>query len=162
MTTRRNIKKIFISSLIPLINACCPSSPCQWQSECAIACNPNQSSARMYLCPANEFAGLELEFVVNACELRLYLNVFGLEIPPDPCDTAYSRVYISFRDHSYTFLAQRFIGGQRLLIPEKVQEEIIDYLQRDQPVFIQVDRYQSDIYPENFLKIFSRMISVLN
>jgi hypothetical protein len=112
----------------------------------------------MFLTPANQFSGLELEFVAAPCGLRLYINVFGLEIPPDDCDPSSSLVAISFRDHSYQFTAPRLLGGQRLLIPDDVRNEIVDYLQNGQPIFIQVGRYQADIYPDQFLPLFKQMI----
>lgn len=91
--------------------------------------------------------------------LRLYINVYGLEIPPEPDNPAYSRVFVSFREYAYHFSAQRFQGGQRLLIPQYVQAEIVDFLQEGQTVFIQVGRYESDIYPDKFLDLFNRMVS---
>lgn len=109
--------------------------------------------------PSNEFTGLELDFVQMKDGLRLYINVYGLEIPAEPDNLGYSRVFISFREYSYHFSAQRFQGGQRLLVPEYVQSEIIDFLQEGQPVFIQVGRYESTIYPDKFLDLFYRMVN---
>lgn len=135
-------------------------SPCDqdWSYDCSIARNPCQSSGRIYLCAANQFSGLEIELVRTQCDLRMYINVFGLEIPTDPNDAADSRVYISFRDHSYTFSAARFTGGQRLLIPERTRDEIIDYLICEQPVFIRIGRYEADIYPKHFLDVYNRLM----
>jgi len=135
---------------------CSTSSPC-WQGE-RIAAAPPFGSARVFLSPLNQYSGYELEFVHSGEGLKLYMNVFGLEIPADPLDESNSRVFISFKDHSYTFSAQRFIGGQRLLIPLHVQNEIIETLQQGQSVYIQVGRYEANIYPNEFLQTFRRMI----
>lgn len=87
----------------------------------------------------------------------MYINVFGLEIPKENnCDTV--RVFVSFKTFSYHFSATRFVGGQRLLVPEHVQEEIIDSLQEGQPVAMQVGRYKADIYPDKFLSAFYKMV----
>lgn len=91
-------------------------------------------------------------------DVRLYINVYGLEIPPDPNDPSVVQVYISFKELSYCFPAQRFSGGQRLLIPPHVANDIIFYLSEDQPVFIRVGRYQADIYPDKFLEAYYRLI----
>jgi len=144
--------------LFPLFANGCGTCAPGWQSECVTGSPEAFSSARIFLAPANEYSGLELEFVQMSDGIRLYLNVFGLEIPPEKFDSENSRVYISFRDHSYTFSAARFLGGQRLLIPRHVQEEIISYLQDNQPVFIRVGRYQADIYPDKFLELFQALI----
>lgn len=93
------------------------------------------------------------------CDLRMYINVFGLEIPPDCNDPANSRVYISFKDHDYTFSARRFAGGQRLLVPEATRDEIVEYLCCDQPVFIRVGRYEADIYPLHFFDVYNRLMN---
>lgn len=136
----------------------CSGQSTNWQGESAIGSPTSLNSARLYLPPANEFSGLELEFVRMRDGLRLYLNVYGLEIPPDPADPGTSRVFFSFKDHAYHCSAARFLGGQRLLIPEHVQLEMIDYLQQGQSVFIQVDRYQAEVYPDQFMSLFKAMI----
>jgi len=152
------LKKRAFLVLFPLLSSCnCFLGSC-WQEENVCGTPSTFSSARIFLPAANEYSGLELEFVHLSDGLRMYINVFGLEIPPEETDSASSRVYISFRDHSYTFSAARLLGGQRLLIPRQVQEEILCYLQENQPVFIQVDRYKADIYPDKFLEVFRRMI----
>jgi hypothetical protein len=90
----------------------------------------------------------------------MYINVFGLEIPPDCNDPDTSLVYVSFKDHSYNFRAFRFVGGQRLLIPDNTRDEIISYLQCDQPVYIRVGRYEGDIMPDKFLEAFNRLTNL--
>lgn len=151
-------KRRALWALLLLISCSC-SGPCsQWQGETCIGSSPSFSSGRIYLAPANEFSGLELEFVQMVDGLRLYLNVYGLEIPPENPNATTSRVFISFKDHSYSFSAARFVGGQRLLIPQHVQSEIVEYLQEGQTVFLQVGRYQADIYPEKFVDLFSKMV----
>ena len=117
------------------------------------------NSGRIYLCPSNEYSGLEVEFMRTFSGVRMYINVFGLEIPPNGDDLSTSQVYVSFKDYSYTFTAQRFTGGQRLLVPEETMEEIIECLTRGQPVFLRVGRYEGDIYPEQFSEIFTRLMS---
>lgn len=142
---------------IVLLTSCATSGLC-WKGGGVVGSAPAFGSARIILAPANEYSGLELEFVQSVEGLRLYLNVYGLEIPPEAEDSDSSRVYISFREHSYAFSARRFVGGQRLLIPPHVRDEIITYLQDDQPVFIQVGRYKADIYPDKFIELFKRLI----
>lgn len=152
------LKKGFFATLFFLLSsACAPSCP-QWCSDFSYANSPSQSSGRIYLCASNHFKGLELELVRTACDLRLYINVFGLEIPANCDDPLTSQVYVSFRDHSYTFTAQRFVGGQRLLIPDFTRDEIIDYLICEQPVFIRVGRYEADIYPDKFFAVYNRLM----
>jgi hypothetical protein len=154
----KSSKRAYLALFFFLLSAC---SPCcnLWIGDESIAANQSMSSARVYLCSANEFAGLELEFVRTLDGLRLYINVYGLEIPTDDEEESTSNVYVSFRDHSYTVSAKRFLGGQRLLLPECTLYEIVHYLECDQPVFIQVGRYQADIYPGNFIPVYNRMVS---
>jgi len=153
-------RRAFLGLLLLIVTSCSAPVSSNWQMESAVGTIDSLNSARLYLPPANEFSGLELEFVLMRDGLRLYLNVYGLEIPPEPFDCSSSRVFISFKDHSYHFSAQRFLGGQRLLIPECVQEEMVDYLQEGQPLFIQVGRYQADINPDRFVPLFNRFAAV--
>lgn len=158
MSLLQRWKRASAALFLLLLNACSPS--CQdWKYDCSIAQNPCQSSGRIYLCASNQFSGLEIELVRTLCDLRMYVNVFGLEIPPDCNDPTVSKIYLSFKDHSYTCLAPRFTGGQRLLIPESARDEIIDYLSCEQPVFIRVGRYEADIYPDRFLEVYNRLTS---
>lgn len=151
-------RRAFCALLFAFTGSC--SSPCsQWTGDCAVGSPCSYNSARLYLSPSNQLAGLELDFVQMKDGLRLYINVTGLEIPEEEDNSGYSRVFISFREYSYHFSARRFQGGQRLLIPEYVQSEIIDFLQEGQPIFIQVGRYESDILPDKFLDLFYRMVN---
>ncbi|MBA3239576.1 MAG: hypothetical protein H0T62_14715 [Parachlamydiaceae bacterium] len=145
-------------SLFMIFMISCSGTSTNWQGESAIGSPTSLNSSRLYLAPTNEFSGLELEFVQMRDGLRLYLNVYGLEIPPDAEDSCTSRVYFSFKDHAYHCAAARFLGGQRLLIPEYVQLEMVEYLQAGQSVFIQVGRYQANVYPEQFVSLFQAMI----
>lgn len=153
----KNFKRMALLSLLLLMaSSCTAPAATHWQTQTAIGSSSSLNSSRLYLPPANEFSGLELEFVLMRDGLRLYMNVYGLEISSEPYDSSISRVFISFKDHSYHFSAQRFLGGQRLLIPECVQSEMIEYLQEGRPLFIQVGRYQADINPDKFLDLFQR------
>ncbi len=138
------------------INSCTSTiNPWLIDSSCGTPASAN--SIRLYLCTSGGCGDLGLE-LVRTCEgIRLYLNVFGLNIQPCERDETVSTVFVSFRERSYSFCADRFLGGQRLLIPKSVQDEIIEYLQQNQPVLIRVGRYQADIYPDQFLKPFAKM-----
>jgi hypothetical protein len=152
-----NFERLALWSLLFFAFPSCSGPSPGWQEDSAIGTSCSFNSARLYLAPANEFSGLELEFVQMRDGLRLYINVYGLEIPPETYDGSTSRVFISFKDHTYHFSALRFLGGQRLLVPECVQDEMIEYLQEGQSLFIQVGRYQADIDSDKFLVLFQRM-----
>lgn len=159
MILRNRISLILLTSSGLLFASSCSSSFSPWKSESSKGSPATLNSIRLYLPPAGGCGGLELE-MIRTCEgIRLYLNVFGLEIPADNCNSDVTMVFVSFKERSYTFCADRMLGGQRLLIPMNVQEDIIDYLQRGQPVFIRVDRYQANICPAQFLLPFKQMIS---
>lgn len=151
-------RRAFWALLLIICSAC--SDPCtRWQYESAVGTPCSFNSSRLYLLPANEMTGLELELVRMRDGLRAYINVFGLEIPEEAGNPGHSRVYISYKEYSYHFSTVRFQGGQRLLIPEHVQAEMIDFLQEGQPVTLQVGRYRSEIYPDKFLSLFQQMVA---
>ena len=150
-------RKRALWALFLLMSSSC-SGPCgQWQGQTCEGSIATFSSARMYLAPANEFSGLELELVQTVDGLRMYINVYGLEIPTEQPGSHNSRVFISFKDHSYHFSAIRFTGGQKLLVPQYVLTEIVEYLQEGQSVHLQVGRYEANIYPDKFVDVFSKM-----
>lgn len=154
----KNSKRGAFCTLLLLFATSCSGTCQQWCGDSAVGSPCSANSARLYLCPSNELTGLELDFVQMKEGLRLYINVYGLEIPPEPNSLDHSRVFVSFREYSYHFSAQRFQGGQRLLVPEYVQSEIIDFLQEGQAVHLQVGRYESTICPDKFLDLFHRMV----
>ena len=147
-----------LCALLLFVSCSCSGPSGLWQAQTCEGSSPSFSSARIYLAPANEFSGLEIELVKTVDGLKMYLNVYGLEIPAEQPNGSTSRVFVSFKDHSYNFSALRFTGGQRLLIPEHVQSEIVEYLQMEQSVFLQVGRYQADIYPDKFVDVFQKMV----
>jgi len=156
MTLINRFSTLLLGSAGLLLTSCASTSV--WQIDSSQGIPSTFNSVRLYLCTSGGCGDLGLE-LVRTCEgIRLYLNVYGLDIPPSERDSSISMVYISFREQSYTFCADRLLGGQRLLIPKNVQDDIIEYLQRGQPVFIRVGRYQADIYPEQFLKPFQKMV----
>ncbi|MBA2726576.1 MAG: hypothetical protein H0U49_00180 [Parachlamydiaceae bacterium] len=156
MLTNRYSLLLLGSAGLLFANSCASTSA--WQTDTSKGTPSSFNSIRLYLCTSGGCGDLGLELVRTCDGIRLYLNVFGLAIPPSETDCSISMVYVSFRERSYTFCADRLLGGQRLLIPKNVQDDIIEYLQNDQPVFIRVGRYQADIYPEQFLKPFTKMV----
>ncbi len=150
-------RKRALLALFLLMNCSCSGPSCQWQVQTCEGSTTSFSSARMYLAPANEYSGLELELVQTIDGLKMYINVYGLEIPAEGPNSQNSRVFISFKDHSYHFSALRFTGGQKLLVPQYVQSEIVEYLQEGQSVHLQVGRYEADIYPDKFVDVFNKM-----
>ncbi len=134
------------------------NSPCSQQWCCnEIPVFPvDYSSRRIYLPANNGFNQVEVELVQTRCNLRMYINSHGMEIPADPCDPDKALVFVSFRTHSYTTKFDRFVGGHRLLVPEAVRDEIVNTLLAGQPVYLRVGGFEADIMPDKFAAIYHR------
>lgn len=131
------------------------SHPCrQWELIKIKADCPPITYYQAYLSASNPFNGIEIELLSTGAETQLYLNVLALQFPHCPENENQTEVTICIDDMQYVVNAERFLGGQRLLLPEEAQQLIICALIENRPVDISAGRYQATIVPDNFLKIY--------
>jgi len=93
-----------------------------------------------------------LEIVKGYSGVRMYLNIYCLSFPQELDNPFKTLVTISNDSDSYDVLADRFEGGQRLLLPPEAADNIIYRLLNNQSLTISVGRYCSEIIPEGFAK----------
>lgn len=82
--------------------------------------------------------------------MRMYMNVYSLPIPSDPLDPSKAIVTLTIGDNAETIQLERFEGGQRLLFPDYIAEQIITALLNQQDITISSERYQSKIIYDDF------------
>jgi hypothetical protein len=154
----RPILSAIALSTAMLLPSCCflPCGP--WKLCCSKGALTHMNSFRLYLPAKCDSKNLEIEFVATSDGLRLYLSVYGLEIPASEEDCHRSLVSIDFGESCYDFFADRFVGGQRLLLPVYVQNDIVAALQIGQTVSLTTGRYSADIPADQFLDLFDKMM----
>ena len=106
----------------------------------------------------NTLGGLELELDFGISGLRMYVNVFSLEVPSHAETPHIAQVVIHINEERFVFFAHILQGGQRLLLPEEASNTIIEALSAGFPVTISTGRYRSVILPANFQKQYKALI----
>lgn len=160
MKLLRSIKRASIA-LFLLLSAC--KSPCkqQWTIEKVITNSPCFNSGKIYHSPEDTFCGLELEITRGECGLRMYINVFSLEIRTDSPMQNTASVEVVCLNQKHIFNAFLYQGGQRLLLPSQAKDLIIESLTQNETVCISVGgRYKSEINPEDFVCKYDALLKL--
>jgi hypothetical protein len=107
----------------------------------------------------NILGKVQLEFVYNSYGIKTYINVFCGKIPDyeqDPCKTWVSVKICDGEPED--FIAEKFEGGQKILLPEACSFLIINSLLREQPVSIELQIGEAIFHPYNFCKQWSLLL----
>lgn len=100
-----------------------------------------------------------MEIVRANNTLRSYMIVHAEPIPPYQGNSKEAKVLISTEEKHYNFIAVRYEGGQRLLMPHPAQEAIIHALQEGKEIVIQLQGYSERINPAGFSSFFEKLNS---
>lgn len=137
-----------------MLSCACTSSCRQWELETTHTGYTCYNSAVLYL-PTSSENNLEMELVRSASGTRLYINVFVLAVPyaDDPTKTP---VQIEVEELMQTVYAERFEGGQRVLLPPDATAWILESLLNNQTVKIFVGRYHAEVIPTGFADLYKQ------
>lgn len=109
--------------------------------------------------PDNRFSGIELQFLRGDFGMITYLNVYCQTILPSSLDPCASNVFIRIDDQDSFYLAHRMEGGQRLLLPEEAQEQLITNLWNGKEVTVLLDGYCTTYSPNYFRRLYKDFVS---
>jgi len=87
---------------------------------------------------------------------RGYLSVHSHPIVPSSLDPKKALVALYIEQDSFTFLASRHEGGNRLLLPEKELTKILSALSENKEIWIETSGYKSKISPEGFSSTYKK------
>lgn len=85
-----------------------------------------------------------------------YLNVFTLLFPINEGDEEHTDVTFCIEESTYTFTAERLLGGQRLLLPDEATQLALETLIENKTIEVTVGRYQTTLIPDNFVRCATR------
>lgn len=83
----------------------------------------------------------------------MYINVLSVAI--NECEV---RCRVDLADQTLEFDVIRLEGGQRFLVPEDIQNQILDHLWAGGMVDISLGRYKGQIAACNFQKAYKTML----
>lgn len=151
---KKALKAFFL--ILFLLSAC--SKPChQWELITVKADCPPVLFSKIFLPAVNNFNGIETEFLSTGHDVQLYFNARTLEFPTNPRNPSLTDVTFTIDGHQYQTQAERFEGGQRLLLPESAQQPIIFALMGGCTVDVNIGRYQATLIPDNFSCIYNQI-----
>jgi hypothetical protein len=144
--------RAFTLALLTFSLISCSSPICrQWDIREISADDSCFNSFRMTLSPESDACHLEVEIDGTPADIRMYINLFLLTVPPcenDPLRTSVSCLL----NNGESFIIYPYIlsGGQRLLLPLEVSNYLIQLLLEGETFTFQIGRQKTLVILENF------------
>jgi hypothetical protein len=145
----------FLLSALFLLSGCAKREA--WEVS-TIRTGDEHHSSKLSCASRDPVNGIDLDFLMVAGELSVYLTVHSRPVPSYPLDEKTALVKLVSEDRKKIFLAIRREGGQRLLLPESIHAFILDSLKQGKPLLVQVCGYQAKIEPNNFNKQYHEFL----
>lgn len=153
---KRKVWLVLLSFSLLFVFGC--SSACrQWQYD--DVCTPCglYNSGRMILPVCIPGNNLELEIRRGLSGTHVYVNVCSLPVPPASDDNSIAPVTVSVGDSITKTFAERLQGGQRLILPCEISQDIINGLLNNECIVISAGAYQAEIINTGFHKHYERL-----
>jgi len=111
-----------------------------------------RSSSKLVYAARDIVNGVDLEFLRVGEELHTYLQVHSQMIPAFNGNAKEALVTFNINGTTHSGVAYRHEGGQRILLPEPLQNLLIEALKENKSVKIELQGYQATIEPGEFHK----------
>lgn len=145
-----------LSFFLLLIFGCSPACR-QWQYD--DVCTPcgQYNSGRMFLPISIPGNNLELEITRGLSGTHVYVNVCSLPVPPAPENPSIAPVNVIIGDSVTRTFAERLQGGQRLILPCEISQDIINAVLNNESVVISAGAYRAEIISTRFHKHYEHL-----
>lgn len=143
------------ATALALLFSCSQSS--HWTNDQVYSEQREHRSSKLCYHSKDPVHGIDLEFVQTQEQLKVYLNVHSIPIPPHQGDPKSAAVKLKCGSEQKSLIAYRLEGGQRFLLPDNAAKMLIDSLKEGQDVSISLHGYRSTIKAEDFSKKFDRL-----
>ncbi len=144
-----------IFALFLILHSCTPCNR-EWCYQEVRAESPCVHSKRILLLPENQYRGIGLQFVRTRSGEWAYLDIYSLCFPKEREGPDSTLVHISSEEGSHEFRADRFEGGQRLLLPKDAEIFLIEELLKCRTLRISAGKYRDEITPRAFRAAYSK------
>jgi len=150
---------LFLSFLISIFVSSCSSVGQRqgWVLEKAITPYAIYDASRIFLPVDDQFRGLEVVYVRGSQGVCMFINACSIPFPTDDTCPDKTDVVVEIADSFYVVRADRLKGGQRLLMPCDITENIVEALLVGCPVYITIGRYCGELIPDNFEKVYREL-----
>lgn len=127
----------------------CQSSP-TWYVSHQGGAEKQFESARLAYPVRDKVNEVAVEMVYAKESTRTYLSVLTQRILPFQGNPKEARVTLKIAEQTIEGIAHRHQGGQRAMLPQELQEVLIQHLLEGTPVTIQLEGYSTTLDPDQF------------
>lgn len=150
-------KRAYVYALFFFLSSC-QAAP-QWEIYRTVTFDTKYNSGRLFFTDES-VRGLELELNYGLSGLRMYINVFSLEVPAAFENTNIAQVKVEFDGQFFLFMGTILAGGQRVLLSDEACGCIVDALLSGADVCLSTGQYKSLIPSSNFPGLYQALIKV--
>jgi len=117
---------------------------------------PQYNSSRLILPHDDLGMPMGLEFIQDSCNTRLYAYTVGRIFPSQWChDVSKTQGTLTINGDKHSFIADRFEGGQKLLIPDDIAHILIEALLNCRTCHLSIGPYNTEITYNDFCKCWA-------
>ena len=107
-------------------------------------------SSRLCYRTADRVNGIDIAIIHIKKKSLVYLEVHAQRIPPYLGDEKKAHLKFLSKNKEYLFQAERHTGGQRVALPNEIQDRLIELLKSSFSLTIELDGYRETIDPSSF------------
>ncbi len=155
------LQRALLTLCLASLFGCSSPKSRQWEIQEIITQSPCFNAVKLILGPDSNYSYLELELTRTLSGIRFYINLLFLEALPLKEDCTRTSIVIQFEDqNSWTIYPYLLQGGQRLLLPTDIANQLIDALLDERMFTIQVGRNVIEVTPNHFKEHYTRLLNL--
>ena len=135
--------------------SCTSSSP--WQVSHLPGAEKEFDSARLTYPVRDKVNEVAVEMIYTKNQLRTYLVVHTLAVPPYQGDPQKALVTLKIPEQSFQEVAARHQGGQRISLPPHLQDILVETLASGHSATIELQGYSTQLSPNQFSTAYEKM-----
>ncbi len=143
-----------VPAVLLAVTACTSGHP--WKYSHVNGESDQFRSSRLSYAILNTPNPLQLEIIRKKETNKAYLSTQGKAFSEHPDHPGYTLISISAKDSTKSYLAKRYEGGQRLVLPEILIEKILDGLQSGEEIIVKTTGYMTTLKPEGFAPAYEK------
>lgn len=143
--------------MILLLLLCSCAASHTWQISHLQTGSPDFDSSRIVCPSSNPVSGIDLELTRTDGQIFAHLHVHTETTLPYDENPKEALVRLSTPDHTFSGIAYRHEGGQRLLLPDALKDPLVQALTQGKDVTIELIGYRSLISAQGFAEAYASL-----
>jgi hypothetical protein len=143
-------------SLLPLFLVGCATKG-NWKLSHVQSGSAKFNSSKLTYLASDKLNGIDLEILCTQTSSHAFVNVHSHPIKPYKGDPKVAYLTVRIGEESIPCLAARHEGGHRLLLPQEIQDAIIQALYEQKTIVLETSGYKSELEPQDFSKKYQKL-----